>query len=329
MSPRSWWRTRPRPETGRSEAGPKAPDGGDASDPTVPGPLSGSVPAAGVPDDAQIARLRDLAAEGATGALHLNGRWGGTVYLLRGEIGHVESALTPGMEALLMRPFVTQERQWTEIVSTMRQGDLTAVRAAAQSQVRSGRVPDVHVELLRRSAMADAALAVLGTAGPEAARARSRFRPGERHWCVPGGTSTLADTLAEVARRRTVLARLTLGVRVYWPVARVPQLRSDRIRLTGAQWDVVRLADGVRSPLDIAWLQGHGVFATTVAVHQLARLGVVTVEAGDGAGAGQARPAPAGLPAAAPRHRISFLRAAVETHPATAGFEDRLERSRT
>jgi hypothetical protein len=71
---------------------------------------------------------------------------------------------------------------------------------------------------------------------------------------------------------------------------------SGLVRLAAGPGDVVRPAGGPRTPRDIAWLPGYGVFATTVAVHQLARLGVVSV--GDG-------------PSGAAPHRVplSFLRA--------------------
>jgi len=66
----------------------------------------------------------------------------------------------------------------------------------------------------------------------------------------------------------------------------------------------MRLADGARTPLDIAWLLGHGVFATTVVVHELVHLGVLTVPGGRDV-----------APAAAPRQRQapSFLRATTDT----------------
>ena len=88
----------------------------------------------------------------------------------------------------------------------------------------------------------------------------------------------MAEVLAEVARRKAVLAGMTLGVQPQRPVRRVPRLPLERIRLTATQWNIARAADGRRTPLDIAWLLGHGGFATTMAVHQLARLGVLTTD---------------------------------------------------
>jgi hypothetical protein len=225
---------------------------------------------------AHPARLQELAAEHATGALYLNGRWGGKIFLVDGRIEYVESVLTPGIETLLLRPAYSDEHSWAELVSGLRRGE-TAVAIAAAGQLLRGRSA-VGTEILRRTALADAALATLGTAVPETARTRARFRPGEKHWCETTSTFAVTDVLAEVTRRKTILGQLTLGVAPRRVVHRVPKLPIERIRLTATQWNIARAADGSITPLDLAWLLGHGVFATTVAVHQLARLGIVTTD---------------------------------------------------
>jgi hypothetical protein len=259
----------------------------------------------------QVGRLVELAAKRATGALHLNGRWGGVVFLERGEVAHVESPLTPGLAALLLRPASTDER-WAELAAALREGEAEAATATAARLAHAESTPPAHLEILRRGATADAALPVLG-APAGAVKGRSRFRPGERHWSAPGGTTTVADLLAEVRRRVHVLARLAPGVRPDLPVRRAAHLPFAQVRLTSSQWDVVRLADGARTPLDIAWLLGHGVFATTVAVHELVHLGVLTVAGGRDARLATAAgpPAPPGAPR--PRQAPSFLRATTAT----------------
>ena len=256
----------------------------------------------------QVGRLVELAAKRATGALHLNGRWGGVVFLERGEVAHVESPLTPGLAALLLRPTSTEER-WAELAAAMREGDAEVATAAAARLARGDTTPPAHLEILRRGAMADAALPVLGVPAV-AAKGRSRFRPGERHWSAPGGTTTVADLLTEVRRRVHVLSRLAPGVRPDLPVRRAAHLPFAHVRLTASQWDVVRLADGARTPLDIAWLLGHGVFATTVAVHELVHLGLLTVAGGQDSRSASA-PGPPGAPR--PRPAPSFLRATTAT----------------
>jgi hypothetical protein len=263
--------------------------------------------------------LLELAAEQATGALYLNGRWGGTIFLVHGRIGQVESLLTPGIEALLLRPTYPDESRWAELVPGLRRGETEAATAAATRLLRRPSTSPVDVEILRRTALADAALAALGPAVPDTARTRSRFRPGEKHWWATAPTFTVAAVLAEVHRRQEVLARMTLGVQPERPVRRVPKLPLERMRLTATQWNIARSADGINTPLDLAWLLGHGVFATTVAVHQLARLGVLTVDPD--------------LPASHPlglvpaRHVTSFLRAAQPgpgpEQPALNGSEER------
>jgi hypothetical protein len=247
-------------------------------------------------------RLLELAAEQATGALYLNGRWGGTIFLDRGRIGYVESVLTPGIEALLLRRAYNDEHSWAELVAGLRRGETAAAITAAGQLLRSSSASAVDTEILRRSALADAALAVLGTAVPEPARSRMRFRPGEKHWCETMTTFAVPDVLAEVNRRKAILGRMTLGVQPRRVVRRVPKLPIERIRLTATQWNIAQSADGSTTPLDLAWLLGHGAFATTVAVHQLARLGVVTTDPD------LPQPASRAVPA---RHTMSFLPAAL------------------
>jgi hypothetical protein len=246
-------------------------------------------------------RLLELAAERATGALYLNGRWGGTIFLTQGRIGYVESALTPGLETLLLRPTYTDDSRWAELVARVRRGEKETTVAAAGHLLRNRSVSSIEAEVLRRTATADAALLVLGAAVPEPERTRSRFRPGEKHWCETTTTLPVAEVLAEVRRRKAVLARMTLGIRPDRAIRRVPRLPIERIRLTATQWNIARSADGSNTPLDIAWLLGHGVFGTTMAVHQLARLGILTADPD------LPDSHPLGLVPA--RHVMSFLRA--------------------
>jgi hypothetical protein len=245
--------------------------------------------------------LIELSAERATGALYLNGRWGGTIFLTRGRIGYVQSVRTPGIEALLLRTTYDDERRWADVVTTLRRGESDAAVAAAAQVLHRPSTTAEAGEILRRSAMADAALATLGTAVPETARSRSRFRPGEKHWYESARTFTVTEVLAEVTRRQAVLAGLTLGVRPERVVRRAPRLPVERIRLTATQWNIARSADGGNTPLDIAWLLGQGGFATTMAVHRLALLGIVTADSDP-----TEIPSPATIPA---RYPMTFIRA--------------------
>jgi hypothetical protein len=289
---RPWWRRGGRGRDDEAARDSRPQPEAATSDPDSPEP--------------QVARLLELAAERATGALYLDGGGGGAVFLARGEVCYVASLLTPGVEALLLRPVYTDEQRWAGVATSLRRGESRAAVTAVRELLRGGTMSAVHIELLRRTAMADAAVAVLGPRGSPA-RARMRFRSGERHWCPATRTYAVADVLAEVGRRTAVLARLSLGVAPDRPVARTLRLSGDRIRLTANQWDVVRLADGTRTPVDIAWLRGHGVFQTTVAVHQLARLGLLT------AGPGLAEQDVPG------RHAVSFLGATVDAVTPGAG----------
>jgi len=280
--------------------------------------------------------LLELAAEQATGALYTNGPWNGAVYLVRGRIGYVESVLTPGLEALLLRPTYTDEQGtneqgWAQVVQPLRRGERKdAVSAAAALLRQTNRSFDT--EILRRTALADAALATLGSTAPDTTPARVRFRPGIGHWYPPARTFSVAEMLAEVDRRESLLAHLTLGIQPDRVVQRVAELPFERIRLTATQWNIARLADGRSTPLDIAWMLGHGVFATTLAVHQLARLGVIStdLDASDPKELDGSNPESSNIdlaerhsrPAVPARHVLSFLRAATHPDPAAITGKD-------
>ncbi|MEU6083304.1 transcriptional regulator [Streptomyces sp. NPDC047108] len=203
--------------------------------------------------------LARLASERATGALL---RDTGTLYLIDGEIVHAESPVAPGIDVLLTTGGRLPAAGWQDAVD--RAG---ARRQVGRYLVESGQVSSGELEICHRGALFDAAFfALAGGAGP------TRFRSGAAHWLGPV-VPVPADTLErETRRRRDLLESLWPRPEVDTaPVVRRPAARNPS--LVPRQRALLDLADGVRTPADIARLLGRPAFHTLTDVRRLAAAG--------------------------------------------------------
>ncbi|MEV6316361.1 DUF4388 domain-containing protein [Streptomyces sp. NPDC051776] len=203
--------------------------------------------------------LARLASERATGALL---RETGTLYLVDGEIVHAESPVAPGIDVLLTTGGRLPVAGWQAAVD----------RAGARGQVgrylvESGQVSSGELEICHRGALFDAAFFTLsGGAGP------TRFRSGAAHWLGPVIPVPVDTVARETRRRRDLLESL-------WPrpeVDTAPVVRRQAARapvLVPRQRALLRLADGVRTPAEIARLLGRPAFHTLIDVRRLAAAG--------------------------------------------------------
>lgn len=253
MSPRLR-RRRNRPGTASPPSSPPAeasPAGAAPGRPAAPRPeLSGT-------GDQVAERLLAAVGSGTDGRLDLVGDPGGQVYLEDGRVVLVESALTPGLDLLLIRR--TGSADWAEARDLVERGELGA-----------------HVvEALRQHAVADAAAALLATDGTTLVR--SRFVPGEQPWTRLSRPLAAEELLAEAGRRRHLAVRLGVSVRTGSRPARAPRLPTPAVRLTAVQWDLVATADGRRTVRDLAWMHGVGVYATVLEVAALQRQGLLVL----------------------------------------------------
>ncbi|MFC4886530.1 transcriptional regulator [Streptomyces beijiangensis] len=205
--------------------------------------------------------LLRLAAERATGAL-LRDR--GTLYLADGQVVHAESPSSPGLEVLLTASGRLRPEGWREAVD--RAG---AKGLVGRFLIDSGQLAGGELELCHLSALHDAAFFVLGpSSGP------TRFRYGVVHWMGPVHAVPTDRVEREAARRRELLDRL-------WPydsVDSAPVVRADRgpaSPVTPRQRSVMALADGTKTPQDIARALGRPAFHTLVDIRRLAAAGAV------------------------------------------------------
>lgn len=205
--------------------------------------------------------LRRLVAERATGALL---RDSGTLYLVDGQVVHAESPSAPGIDILLTVGGRLRPESWQWAV------DQAGARGSVgRFLVDSGQVPGGELELCHLGALFDAAFFTLSPGS-----GATRFRYGVAHWIGPVSPVPAQAVAREAARRRELLGRL-------WPHPEVDTAPVVRARglpaasVTGRQRALLALADGARTPQDIARLLGRPAFHTLVDVRRLAAAGAI------------------------------------------------------
>jgi hypothetical protein len=202
-----------------------------------------------------------LADERATGALL---RDHGTLYLTDGRIVHAESPAAPGIDVLLTAGGRIPRSGWQEAVD--RAGNR---REVGRFLVDSGQLRGGELEICHLGALFDAAFFALAPgSGP------TRFRYGAAHWIGPVRPVSASAVERETLRRRELLDQV-------WPyavvdtapvVARKP---APGQAVTRRQRALLELADGVRTPVSIAWRLGRPAFHTLLDIRRLAAAGLV------------------------------------------------------
>ncbi|MER7814031.1 transcriptional regulator [Streptomyces sp. NPDC096153] len=216
--------------------------------------------------------LLRLASERATGAL-LRDR--GTLYLVEGQVVHAESPAAPGIDVLLAATGRLRADGWTEALR-----EAGAHGAVGRYLVDSGQVSGGELEICHLGALFDAAFFALApSSGP------TRFRYGVAHWIGPVRPVAAEAVERETLRRRALLDRLW----AHPETDTAPVVPSPRrpVRAAPRQRAVLDLADGVRTPADIARALGRPAFHTLVDVRRLAAAGLVETPR-----TGVTRPAP-------------------------------------
>jgi hypothetical protein len=248
-------------------------------------------------NDSFEAALTRLADEKATGALYGGA---GAVYLANGTVVHADSAQSPDLGVRLIACGRLTEETWRGAVA-----ETGAEHRVGERLVERGWVTRGELELCHLNVMFDAAYFVLL---PESKP--TRFLPGAAHWLGPVRPVRAGALHREARRRRALLDRVWP-----WPATDeqpvVPRGTGDRPgrggRPTPAQRAVLRLADGSRTPVQIAWLLGRSAFTTVLDVRRLAAAGLVATPAASASGAAPASRAAAPVPYRARQPDASVL----------------------
>lgn len=249
---------------------------------------SGSVPARNAAHGLlgrALSRCRD---ERATGVLHVQGSPGGAFHLLDGAVVAVESPGAPGVGTLLVRSGRIDADEWNAAHDAAATGLLPGAAIAA-----GGRLGTAEFQVLHMMAVQDAVFAVL--AGRLDNCAFDPDAPGARPAALPQGLAPGVEPeelLVEAGRRLAALASLPRRVspdrdRV---TAVGPPAWADE-PLAPVRREILGCANGRRSPRDIAFLIGRGVYTITVEVARMCAEGLVETV--------PAPPAPAQPPAVA------------------------------
>jgi hypothetical protein len=302
-----------RPRDTAAAAGTDA-GGAPVGQPSLPGPL--------------FEALLDCAARRASGVIRVSGDPGGTVHLAEGAVAAIETPGAPSPEVLLLRSGRIPEPGWAEaFAAAAPDGDLAA------ELIKRDLVGAGELEVLLRTALADA-MFVLACGQVTGCALDQPSGDVLLPLVPPGGVGWL---LAEASRRIQVLAALPATVAHGQDRVAPAAGRVARAVLGDGQDEVLALANGRRTPRDIAFASGRGVYAVTLQVARMLDSGVLVVEsrraaspAAPGAGADPAPSAddaevgPArGQSGLLPRRKRGSARPAAGPGPPAAGLADR------
>ena len=234
--------------------------------------------------------LRDCAADGLSGVLEVTGEPGGTICFSGGGVVAVETPGAPGPEVILLRSGRIPEPGWAgAFAAAAAGGGALGPELVARDLIGAG-----ELEAVLRIALADAMFVLSGgqvatcQAEPGAVDGQLALEP----------SAEVGWLLAEASRRMRVLALLP-GL-----------VEHDRDRMTAApgavppgvilghgQDEILALANGRRTPRDMAFALGRGVYATTLQLVQMYGAGLLVTASHRAVT--PAGPAPASRPAVA------------------------------
>ena len=144
--------------------------------------------------------LHQLAESGRTGALHVDGRPGGVLYLVCGHITHAESPACAGIGERLVASGRLAAAVWKDAYA----------EAAGRHQVGRALLRDGHLGQHELASRIVATIADVTHALLQSDDAPVRFAPGERHWLGVIAQLELGALIHETAKRlRTVPAPRT------------------------------------------------------------------------------------------------------------------------
>ncbi|MEU1617005.1 MarR family transcriptional regulator [Streptomyces sp. NPDC005722] len=210
--------------------------------------------------------------ERASGVLRVQGSPGGAFHLLDGAVVAVESPGAPGVGTLLVRSGRIDADEWNAAHDAAGTGLWPGAAIAA-----GGRLGTAEFQVLHMMAVQDAVFAVL--AGRLDNCAFDPDAPGTVPAALPAGLAPGVEPeelLVEAGRRLSALASLPRPVSPDRDrVAAVgPPAWADE-PLAPVRREILGCANGRRSPRDIAFLIGRGVYTITVEVARMCAEGLV------------------------------------------------------
>jgi hypothetical protein len=207
-----------------------------------------------------IDELGILVNEGASGALKIEGRERGTVYLDGGRFIFAESTGVPDLASRLIGARRLTAERWNALRTEGRPGEFGALL------VERGVIGEEELTDVLRSAFLDAVTALTASeAGPE-----TRFAPLQRPWISSVLDLELGFLREEVTRRAE--HDFSLEAR-----PRLTDLNSPWGVIERGQWAVACRIDGTTTLRDLAWRNGFSLYETVESVQGLVRAGLCTM----------------------------------------------------
>ncbi len=220
-------------------------------------------------DDKLGEALRQYAAANFSGVLQVDGRPGGTIYFSSGRISACETSGAPSLEVVLLRSRRIAEADWDAAFTAAAVGDrqITA-ELVGRELIHAG-----ELEALLRIALADAMFALLS------GRVNGWLKAPPADCLLPLTPSAQSGWLiAEATRRAQVLAAFpgpTLSARDR--ITAGPGAGRPGYRLGPEQDAILTLADGRRTPRDVAFALGRGLYETMLELARMRAGNVVVI----------------------------------------------------
>ncbi len=211
--------------------------------------------------------LTSSAAVGLTGVLQVIGDPGGTIYLSGGEIIGIKTPGAPSLEVLVLKSGRVPEDGWEAAFSAAAAGTAMSAELTTRGLIGAG-----ELEALLRTAVADA-LFVLACGYVD----QCRPEPGPVSVLLPlDPPAEAAWLLAEAERRMNALAAIP-GLTGYQRarVQPAPGVVLDGLVLGSGRDELLALANGRRTPRDLAFALGRGVYATTLELGRMQHEGLL------------------------------------------------------
>ncbi|GAA0947202.1 DUF4388 domain-containing protein [Actinocorallia libanotica] len=212
---------------------------------------------------AVIDELGELAREGASGALKVEGRQRGTVYLDGGRFIFAESTGVPDLASRLIGARRLSAEHWNALRTEGRPGEFGVLL------VERGVIEEQELKDVLRSAFLDA-LTALTTPAADGEAPETRFAPLQRPW-ISAALDLEPDFLRdEVVRRSDHEFSLDACPRLI-------DLNSPWGVVERCQWAVACRIDGATTLRDLAWRNGFSLYETVESVQGLVRAGLCTL----------------------------------------------------
>ena len=222
---------------------------------------------AAVTDPVLRESLTSSAAVGLTGVLQVIGDPGGAVYLSGGDIIGIKTPGAPSLEVLVLKSGRVPEDGWEAAFSAAAAGTAMSDELTTRGLIGAG-----ELEALLRTAVADA-LFVLACGYVD----QCRPEPGPVSVLLPlDPPAEAAWLLAEAERRMNALAAIP-GLAGYQRarVQPAPGVVPADLVLGAGRDELLALANGRRTPRDLAFALGRGVYATTLELGRMQQEGLL------------------------------------------------------